>query len=208
MNNNPQNSKISDPHLRTAWLLFRLCLIGPSQAAGKGGGGIKGVPEPVEEKAPVRVHLCMKRILNLQSNTCGFVIHLPRHLLLWDISNPPFNIFRRCLGIGVFALGSSLLQELWSFSLFFCILRGHQLHSRMSTFSLRLWTWSTHGPHAAAGDGPSWKSSRWNLAAAFERHFHLQSAVPLSVPSRAPEQCSVVNASAPSSGSEGQLHCD
>lgn len=58
----------------------------------------------------------MKRISNLQSNTCGCVIHLPRHLLPWDASNPPFNIFWRCLGICVFfALGSSLLQELWSF---------------------------------------------------------------------------------------------
>lgn len=37
MNNNPQNSKISDPDPRTARLLFRLCLMGPSQAAGKGG---------------------------------------------------------------------------------------------------------------------------------------------------------------------------
>lgn len=71
--------------------------------------------EPVEEKVPVLVHLCMKRISNLQSNTCGFVIHLPRHLLLWDTSNPPFNIFWRCLGIGVLALGSSRLQELRSF---------------------------------------------------------------------------------------------
>lgn len=57
MNNNSKNFKIFDSHLRIARLLFHLCLISLSQAAGNGErGGIKGVPEPVEEKVPVHVH--------------------------------------------------------------------------------------------------------------------------------------------------------
>lgn len=37
------------------------------------------VPLPTPEKVPLLALLCVKRNLNLQSNTCGFVIHLPRH---------------------------------------------------------------------------------------------------------------------------------
>lgn len=34
-----------------------------------------------------------------------------------------------------------------------------------------------HSPRAPVGDEPSWQSICWNLAAAFELQFHLQSAV-------------------------------
>lgn len=40
------------------------------------------VPLPTPEKVPLLALLCVKRNLNLQSNTCGFVIHLPRHFFL------------------------------------------------------------------------------------------------------------------------------
>lgn len=122
------------------------------------GSRERRVSEPVEEKVPVLVHLCMKRISNLQSNTCGFVIHLPRHLLLWDTSKPPFNIFWRCLGIGVLALGSSRLQELWSFpcspvfygSIDFILLRP------LTFCALLRLERDPNRPHAPAGHEPSW----------------------------------------------------
>lgn len=99
----------------------------------------------------------MKRISNLQSNTCGFVIHLPRHLLLWDTSKPPSNIFWRCLGIGILALDplASKSCEVFRVLIFYGSIHFILLHPL--PFCALLWLErDPHRPHAPAGHEPSW----------------------------------------------------
>lgn len=176
MNNSTQNSKIfSHSHLRIVRLHFHLCLIRPSQTAGNGERGRwKECPSQWRKNCSfmyVCVHLCIKRILNLQSNTCGFVIHLPRHLLLWDISKHPFNIFSKVFRDWCFR--TSLFQETWSFLLYF---------KRVSTLFSYIHSQSgaLNVIHTPVGDEKSWKSNCRNLPVAFKLQFHLQSAVPYS----------------------------
>lgn len=87
------------------------------------------------------------------------------------------------------------------FSLFYCILSGCQLRSHVSSHSLWLWAWSTQSTCTSGW----WTAFKIKL---LESICCLWATIPFAITSRAPEEWSVVNASAPSSGSEVQLHCD
>lgn len=106
----PPNPKLFDSQVRVGRLLLHLSLIRPSQAAANG------------ECLSQWRKKCLFLFIYAWR---GFQISRVIPVVLWYIyqdifssetpQNPPFNMFWRCLGIGVLALGSSRLQELWSF---------------------------------------------------------------------------------------------